>query len=73
MGKYLSVVLGAAAVVFGVILFFVWSQAFRLGIQFSIMVVAVFGGLIAFIAGISEIKDSMAAGKEEKKEEDKKE
>ena len=72
MGKFLSVIGGAIAIVIGVILFFAWNQAFVLGLQFSIMLVLVFGGLIALIAGISEIKDSATAAKEEEKEEEKK-
>lgn len=71
MGKVLSVVGGIAAIIIGVILFFVWTGALVLGIQFSVMAILVFGGLIALIAGISEIKDSIAAKKEEKKEEKK--
>ncbi|UCH12710.1 MAG: hypothetical protein JSW18_01825 [Candidatus Omnitrophota bacterium] len=71
MGKVLSVVGGIVAIIIGVILFFVWTRALVLGIQFSIMAILVFGGLIALIAGISEIKDSIAAKKEEKKEEKK--
>ena len=71
MGKMLSVIGGIAAIVIGVILFFTWSRALVLGIQFSIMAILIFGGLIALVAGISEIKDSIAAKKEEKKEEKK--
>jgi len=71
MGKFLSVIGGAIAIIIGVILVFVWNQAFALGLQFSVMLVLVFGGLIALIAGISEIKDSMTASKEEEKEEKK--
>ncbi len=71
MGKVLSVIGGIAAIIIGVILFFVWTRALVLGIQFSIMAILVFGGLIALVAGISEIKDSIAAKKEEKKEEKK--
>ncbi|MFH0732565.1 MAG: hypothetical protein V2A72_06560 [Candidatus Omnitrophota bacterium] len=73
MGKVLSVIGGAIAIGAGVMLFFAWNNAFVLGIQFSIMAILVFGGLIALIAGISEIKDSMAAKKEEKTEGEKKE
>jgi hypothetical protein len=74
MGKIISIIGGTAAVVIGIMLaFFVWSQALILGIQFMLMFVLILGGLIAVIAGISEIKDSIAAKKEEKKEEDKKE
>lgn len=74
MGKILSVMGGAAAVLIGVILIFTWTLAFKLGLQFLIMLILIFGGLIAVIAGVSEIKDSMAAKKEEKeeKEEEKK-
>lgn len=74
MGKILSVMGGAAAILIGVILIFTWTLAFKLGLQFLIMLILIFGGLIAVIAGVSEIKDSMAAKKEEKeeKEEEKK-
>ena len=67
MGKILSVVGGAVAILVGVILIFTWSVAFKLGLQFLIMLILIFGGLIAMIAGISEIKDSVAAKKEEEK------
>lgn len=71
MGKVVSVIGGVIAIIIGVILFFTWTKALVLGIQFSIMAILIFGGLIALIAGISEIKDSIAAKKEEKKEEKK--
>jgi uncharacterized membrane protein len=74
MGKIISIIGGTAAVVVGLILaFFTWTKAVVLGIQFMIIFILVLGGLIAVIAGISEIKDSMASKKEEKKAEDKKE
>lgn len=69
MGKILSVVGGAVAILIGVMLILAWSLAFKLGLQFLIMLILVFGGLIAVIAGISEIKDSVAAKKEEEKKE----
>ena len=68
MGKILSIIGGGAAIVIGILLLFQWTEALILGIQFSIMAVLVFGGFIALIAGISEIKDSMAAKKEESKQ-----
>lgn len=71
MGKILSVMGGAAAILIGVILIFTWTPAFKLGLQFLIMLILIFGGLIAVIAGVSEIKDSMAAKKEEKEEKEK--
>jgi multisubunit Na+/H+ antiporter MnhG subunit len=74
MGKLISVIGGTAAVVIGLVLaFFAWSKAVILGIQFMIVFILILGGLIAMIAGISEIKDSIASKKEEKKQEDKKE
>lgn len=73
MGKIVSVIGGAVAILIGVVLIFRWTLAFKLGLQFLIMLILIFGGLIAVIAGISEIKDSMAAKKEEKEEKEKKE
>jgi uncharacterized membrane protein len=74
MGKIISIIGGTVAVVVGLILaFFAWSKAVILGIQFMVIFILVLGGLIAVIAGISEIKDSLAAKKEEKKEESKEE
>ncbi len=74
MGKIISIIGGTAAVVVGLILaFFAWGEAVVLGIQFMIVFILILGGLIAVIAGISEIKDSIASKKEEKKEESKKE
>ncbi len=73
MGKIISIIGGTAAVVVGLILaFFAWGKAVVLGIQFMIVFILILGGLIAVIAGISEIKDSIASKKEEKKEEGKK-
>jgi uncharacterized membrane protein len=74
MGKIISIIGGTVAVVVGLILaFFPWTRAVILGIQFMIIFILVLGGLIAVIAGISEIKDSLTAKKEEKKEESKEE
>jgi uncharacterized protein YacL len=75
MGKIISIIGGTVAVVIGLVLaFFAWREAFILGIEFLIMLVLILGGLIAVVAGISEIKDSLTANKEEdKKEEDKEE
>jgi fructose-specific phosphotransferase system IIC component len=67
MGKIVSIIGGTAAVVIGVALAFVWGEAFVLGLQFMVIVVLAMGGLIAVIAGVSEIKDSLAAKKDEEK------
>ena len=68
MGKIASIIGGTAAAVVGLILIFVWNKAFVLGLEFLIMFALVLGGVIAVIAGISEIKDSFAAKKEEPKD-----
>jgi len=73
MGKLLSIIIGTACMVIGIVLIFVFSEAFVLGLQFLLMLILIIGGLIALIAGISEIKDSLAAKKEEDKEEKKEE
>ena len=65
MGKIASLIGGVVAVTLGVVLCFVFGSAFVLGLQFTLILVLLFGGLIAAIAGFSEIKDSMAAKKEE--------
>ena len=69
MGKMVSMVGGAVAILIGVILCFVSREALWLGIQFSAIVILLFGGFIALIAGISEMKDAAAAKKEEEKKE----
>ena len=73
MGKIASIIGGTAAAVVGLILIFVWNKAFVLGLEFLIMFALILGGVIAVIAGISEIKDSLVAKKEESKEEPKEE
>jgi len=72
MGKIASIIGGTAAIVLGVVLIFVWNKAFVYGLEFLIMFVLMLGGLIAVIAGISEIKDSLAAKQEDKAPEEKK-
>ncbi|NQT95624.1 MAG: hypothetical protein HQ572_04160 [Candidatus Omnitrophica bacterium] len=74
MGKILSIIIGTACVVVGVVFIFVFNEAFLLGLQFLATLILILGGLIAVIAGISEIKDSLTAKKsEETKNEEKKE
>jgi len=67
MGKVLSVVLGALAAVVGLVLLIVWRVWFIRGLQAVVPAMLIFGGVIALIAGISELKDALQANKEEKK------
>jgi len=74
MGKLISVIGGGVALVLGLILIVSWWDHFVTVLLGTIPVLLVFGGLIALFLGISEIKDEMAAKKEEKKKpEEKKE
>jgi len=70
VGKMAGIIGGGIAILIGVILMFSWGLAFKLGIQFLIILILLFGGLIAVIAGVSELKDSAAAKKEEEKKEE---
>lgn len=76
MSKYLAVAGGLIAMAGGVILvIFVWWREFYELVFGCIPPVLFFGGLIAFIAGISSIKDAIRTKKleEETKAEEKKE
>lgn len=75
MGKFLAILLGLVAMVGGVLLvLFVWGPLVRDLILACIPLILFFGGLIAFIAGISSIKDAARTKKlEEEMEEEKEE
>ncbi|MGB2845825.1 MAG: hypothetical protein WBC02_13310 [Candidatus Aminicenantaceae bacterium] len=75
MGKFLAILGGLAAMAGGVILVvFVWWQEFYELVFGCIPPFLFFGGLIAFIAGISGIKDARRTKKlEEEKEEEEEE
>lgn len=85
MGKFFAILGGLVMMAGGIILvIFVWWQEFYELVFGCIPPILFFGGLIAFIAGISGIKDAMRTKKleeetkteekeEEKKEEEKKE
>lgn len=73
MGKMLSVVGGAIAALLGIWALAAWWWSFVELLKGCIPAFLIMGGAIALFAGLSEIKDSMAAKKEEPKEEEKKE
>ena len=76
MGKVLALLGGLIAMAGGVVLvIFVWPQEFYELVFGCIPPVLFFGGLIAFIAGISSMKDARRTKKleEETEEEEKKE
>lgn len=74
MGKFLAILLGLVAMVGGVLLvLFVWGPLVRDLILACIPLILFFGGLIAFIAGISSIKDAARTKKLEEEMEDEEE
>jgi uncharacterized membrane protein len=67
MGKFLAILLGLVAMAGGVYLaVFVWWREFYELVFGMIPPILFFFGLIAFIAGISSIKDAMRTKKLEK-------
>lgn len=71
MGRILSIVLGIAAVAFGIVLIIRWWPLIVKGLQFCAVGALLFGGLMAVIFGIIEIKDAIELKKleqEQKKE-----
>ncbi len=79
MGKYLAILGGLVTMAGGVLLvIFVWCREFLELVFGVIPPLLFFGGVIAFIAGISSIKDSIRTKKleqelKEEKEEEKEE
>lgn len=71
MGKYITVLGGIIAILLGVWGIIGWWYSFVDILKGSIPPILVLGGLAALFAGISEIKDSIQAKKEEAKEEKK--
>jgi hypothetical protein len=65
MGKYLSVIIGAVVTLLGVIALVGWQDDFFALLRGSIPAVFIFGGVIAMIAGISEMKDELESKKKE--------
>jgi len=61
MGKQLSIGIGAIVLVLGVILLFNWWGALVLVVKGTLPVLFIFGGAIAVIAGVSELKDTIKA------------
>jgi len=70
MGKTLSIIIGAAVLITGCALLFLWKNDVLIFVRGVLPAFFIAGGLIAFFAGISELKDT-AKLKEEKKESNK--
>ena len=57
MGKVLSLLIGAVVAILGLILLIAWWYEFLFILRGCIPVMLIFGGVIAVIAGLSELKD----------------
>lgn len=67
MGKYMSIIVGGAVALIGLISLIAWWFDFIVLLKGCVPAMMIFGGLIAVIAGISEMKDEAASKKEEAK------
>ena len=67
MGKYMSVIIGAIVALLGVAGLIGWWCDFMAVLKGIVPAMLIFGGAIALIASLSEIKDELASKKEEKK------
>lgn len=63
MGKYLSVIVGGVIALVGLVGLLRWWPAFIMVMKGTIPAMLIFGGTIAMIAGLSEIKDEQATKK----------
>ncbi|MCM8765749.1 MAG: hypothetical protein NC920_02740 [Candidatus Omnitrophica bacterium] len=73
MGKYLAILGGLVSIILG-ILFLTpnwWWRDFLTVLKGGLPPMLIFGGLIALIAGIGEVKDAIARAREKKEEEKK--
>lgn len=61
MAKYMGIVVGAAVAVLGIAGLLIWWCDFVTVLKGSIPLMLIFGGIIALIAGLSELKDEQAA------------
>jgi hypothetical protein len=59
MGKTLSMVIGGLVAFLGLILLIAWWGDFLMILKGSVPALLIFGGAIALVAGISELKDSL--------------
>ena len=67
VGKYLSVAGGIIAVAVGIWCLSLWWDDVTIVMKAVLVVILIFGGLLAFFAGAGEIKDSAAEKRKEEK------
>jgi len=67
MSKYLGIIVGVVVVVLGLQGLCLWRGDFLTVLKGSLPAIFIFGGAIAVIAGISEIKDELSSKREKTK------
>lgn len=67
MGKFIAIVGGIIAVILGIWGLVVWWAAFVHVLKGTVPAFLILAGVIALIAGIGEVKDTIARKKEEQK------
>ncbi|HJX30645.1 MAG TPA: hypothetical protein VJ624_02210 [Thermodesulfobacteriota bacterium] len=68
MGKVLSIFGGIITILIGILLLFKWIKIVIIGLQFCIVAALLFGGLMAVLFGIIEIRDARELKKMEQEE-----
>ena len=67
MGNFTGIIIGAVVIAIGIAGLIGWWSDFAVLVKGSLPLLIIFGGVIAVIAGFSQMKDETAAKKEEKK------
>jgi hypothetical protein len=68
VGKVLSIFGGIITILIGIILLFKWIKIVIIGLQFCIVAALLFGGVMAVLFGIIEIRDARELKKMEQEE-----
>ena len=66
MGKIINIVLGLFAAIIGIILLVKWWDSFIVCFKAAVAAIFIVGGVVALIAGLSELKDEIDDKKEKK-------
>jgi len=68
VGKFLSIIGGILAILIGIFFLIKWLNIVIMGLKFCIVIALLFGGLMAVLFGIIEIRDERELKKMEQEE-----